>query len=176
MRYAPLEELYARSDVITLHCPLTRQTHHLIDRASLAKVKKGVMLINTGRGGLIDTQALIEALKSGRVGSAGLDVYEEESEVFFEDFSNQVLGDDVLARLMTFSNVLITSHQAFFTREALTNIAATTLSSVADFFAGRPLANQICYHCGKGACRKQARGRCFGGRCGRGVMGTRLDG
>ena len=121
------------------------------------------MIVNTGRGGLIDTKALIEALKSGKVGSAGLDVYEEESEYFFEDFSMQVLTDDVLARLLTFSNVLITSHQGFFTREAIRNIAQTTLDSIRDFLYGKPLKNEICYRCGedKNTCRKKQTGRCF---------------
>ncbi len=159
--YVELDKLYAQSDVISLHCPLTRDTHHIINKDSLAKMKDGVMIVNTGRGGLIDTKALIDALKSGKVGSAGLDVYEEESEYFFEDFSTQVLSDDVLARLLTFSNVLITSHQGFFTKEALTKIAQTTLQNIRDFFDGKPLENEICYHCCDGTCRKKEKGRCF---------------
>jgi D-lactate dehydrogenase len=119
------------------------------------------MIINTGRGGLIDTKALIKSLKSGKVGTAGLDVYEEESEFFFEDFSSQVLTDDVLARLLTFSNVLITSHQGFFTKEAMTNIAVITLENIRDFFTGGPLKNEICYRCGLPECAKKINGRCF---------------
>lgn len=161
VRYAPLDEIYAQSDIISLHCPLNRETYHLVNAGSIAAMKRGVMIINTGRGGLIDAKALIDALKTGKVGAAGLDVYEEESEYFFEDFSTQVLEDDVLARLLTFNNVLLTSHQGFFTREALTNIAGTTLSSIRDFVDGAPLKNEICYRCGDGVCRKKQSGRCF---------------
>jgi len=163
VEYVELKKLYADSDVISLHCPLSRDTYHIIDKRSLAKMKDGVMIVNTGRGGLIDTVALIDALKSGKVGSAGLDVYEEESEYFFEDFSTQVLTDDVLARLLTFSNVLITSHQGFFTREAIRNIAQTTLDNIREFLAGKPLKNEICYRCGedRDTCTKKRTGRCF---------------
>ena len=159
--YVDLAELYVKSDVISLHCPLTQDTYHIVNEESLGKMKDGVMIVNTGRGGLIDSKALIGALKSGKVGAAGLDVYEEESEYFFEDFSTQVLGDDVLARLLTFSNVLITSHQGFFTREALRNIARTTLENIRDFLEGKPLKNEICYRCGQDSCRKKETGRCF---------------
>ena len=161
VRYASLDEIYAQSDIISLHCPLNRDTYHLINAGSIAKMKDGVMIINTGRGGLIDAKALIDALKTSKIGAAGLDVYEEESEYFFEDFSTQVLEDDVLARLLTFSNVLLTSHQGFFTREALTNIAKTTLDSVRAFVSGAALKNEICYRCGDGVCRKKKSGRCF---------------
>jgi len=133
----------------------------LIDARAMARMKDGVMIINTGRGKLIDTKALIRALKKGKVGAAGLDVYEEESEYFFEDLSSQVIGDDVLARLLTFPNVLITSHQGFFTREALTHIARTTLRNVDDFLRGRSLENEICYRACKKGCRKKREGRCF---------------
>ena len=143
LRYVDLAELYSRSDIISLHVPLTPQTHHLIDAKALARMKRGVFLINTGRGALIDSRALIAALKSGHVGAAGLDVYEEEEGVFFQDLSNQVLQDDVLARLLTCPNVLITSHQAFLTREALVNIAETTLANVRAFERGEPLVNQV---------------------------------
>jgi D-lactate dehydrogenase len=159
--YVDLEKLYVLSDVISLHCPLTPDTYHIINKDSLDKMKNGVMIVNTGRGRLIDTKALIDALKSGKVGAAGLDVYEEESEYFFEDFSTQVIGDDVLARLLTFSNVLITSHQGFFTREALQNIARTTLENIREFLDGKPLKNEICYRCGEDFCRKKESGRCF---------------
>ena len=161
VKYVDLAELYVKSDVISLHCPLTHDTYHIVDEESLSKMKDGVMIVNTGRGGLIDTIALINALKGEKVGAAGLDVYEEESEYFFEDFSTQILGDDVLARLLTFSNVLITSHQGFFTREALWNIARTTLESIRDFLDGKPLKNEICYQCGQDNCKKKETGRCF---------------
>jgi len=158
--YVDLSELLRSADVISLHCPLTPQTRHLINKDTIGIMKAGVMIINTGRGELIDTQALIEALKSGKVGFAGLDVYEEESEYFFEDFSSSFIGDDVLARLLTFPNVLITSHQGFFTREAMQNIARTTLSNMKDFFDGGYLPNEICYRCGQ-TCRKKAQQKCF---------------
>jgi len=161
VRYVELDEFYQRAEVISLHCPLSRGTYHIINTESLAKMKDGVMIVNTGRGGLIDTKALIDALKSGKVGSAGLDVYEEESEYFFEDFSAQVLSDDILARLLTFSNVLITSHQGFFTKEAVGNIAQTTLQNIQDYFEQKPLKNEICYHCGGEVCQKKQSGRCF---------------
>ncbi|MBZ4421317.1 2-hydroxyacid dehydrogenase [Myxococcus sp. RHSTA-1-4] len=143
VRFVPLDELFATSDVISLHVPLTPGTHHLVDAAALARMKKGVVLINTGRGALIDSRALLAALKSGHIGGAGLDVYEEEEGVFFQDLSGQVLQDDVLARLLTFPNVLVTSHQAFLTHEALANIAETTLASVRAFEQGEPLVNEV---------------------------------
>ncbi len=145
--YVEPDELFGSSDIISLNCPLTKETEYLINRTSIAKMKKGVMIINTGRGKLIRTADLISALKSGKVGSAGLDVYEEESKFFFEDLSDRVLTDDVLARLLTFNNVIITSHQGFFTREALENIAATTLQNISDFFENKPLVNEVCYEC-----------------------------
>ncbi|MEM6439872.1 MAG: 2-hydroxyacid dehydrogenase, partial [Pseudomonadota bacterium] len=132
-RYAPLEELLERSDLITLQCPLTPQTHHLIDGDAIARMKPGVMLINTSRGAVVDAAALIVGLKEGRIGSVGLDVYEEEADLFFEDLSQTFIRDDVFARLLTFPNVLITGHQAFFTHEALTAIAETTLANIAAF-------------------------------------------
>lgn len=141
--WVTLDELYRASDVVSLHVPLTPSTRHMIDAAALAAMKPGALLINTGRGALIDSRALIQALKSGALGGAGLDVYEEEEGVFFKDLSNQVLQDDVLARLLTFPNVLITSHQAFLTHEALDNIARTTLASVAAFANGAPLVHAV---------------------------------
>ena len=138
-----LEKLYEESDIITLHCPLTLDNKHLIDEKAFSKMKKGVMLINTGRGGLIDTKALIDNLKSQKVGAAGLDVYEEEGTYFYEDFSFSIMKDDVLARLLSFSNVLITSHQAFFTSEALHNIANTTLENIREFNNNKPLKNEV---------------------------------
>ena len=134
---ATLDELYAESDIVTLHCPLTPQTHHLINDAALDRMKPGAMLINTSRGAVIDTRAVIEALKSGQLGSLGIDVYEEEENLFFQDLSDRVLQDDVLARLMTFPNVIVTGHQAFFTRDALEKIAATT-RPISTTAAGRP--------------------------------------
>lgn len=161
--YVDRETLYRESDIITLHCPLTPETQYIINAESIAKMKKGVMIINTSRGKLIDTKALIGGLKTGKVGYAGLDVYEEESEYFFEDYSGQIIEDDTLARLMSFNNVLITSHQAFFTKEALTNIAETTLANIRDYFDGKPLVNEICYQCGqdKKNCDKTKNGKCF---------------
>lgn len=143
IRYATLEEIYHEADILSLHVPLTPETRHLVDRTAFEKMKTGVTLINTGRGALIDTKSLIDALKKGKVAAAGLDVYEEEESVFFRDLSSLVLQDDVLARLLTFPNVVITSHQAFLTREALQNIARTTLESIADFEAGRELKNAV---------------------------------
>lgn len=138
--YVEMAELLARSDIVTLHCPLTPQTRHLIDQMAIARMKKGVMLINTSRGAGIDTQAVIAGLKSGQIGYLGLDVYEEEGDLFFENLSDQMIQDDVFARLLTFPNVLITGHQAFFTAEALGEIAATTIANISTFEAeGRPL-------------------------------------
>lgn len=141
--YTTLDELYHSSDIISLHCPLTEQTKYLINDYSISKMKDGVMIINTGRGQLIHTNALIEGLKNKKIGSAGLDVYEEESEYFYEDKSDRIIDDDVLARLLSFNNVIVTSHQAFFTREALANIAATTLENIRDFKNQKPLVNEV---------------------------------
>lgn len=141
--YVELQALYRAADVISLHVPLTPATHHMIDGHSLSVMKPGVVLLNTGRGALIDSRALIDALKRGAIGGAGLDVYEEEEGVFFRDLSDQVLQDDVLARLLTFPNVLVTAHQAFLTHEALAAIAEVTLASVTAFAFGHPLPNQV---------------------------------
>jgi len=141
--YVDLPRLYRESDVISLHVPLTPATHHLIDAHALAQMKQGVVLINTGRGALIDSRALIDALKKCHVGGACLDVYEEEEGIFFRDLSDRVLLDDVLARLLTFPNVLVTAHQAFLTAEALANIAETTLASVDAFERGEPLEHEV---------------------------------
>ncbi|MFO7657555.1 MAG: 2-hydroxyacid dehydrogenase [Bacteroidales bacterium] len=145
--YVGLDELFSRSDIISLNCPLTKETEYIINRHTIGKMKKGVMVINTGRGKLINTTHLIEALKSGKVGSAGLDVYEEESRYFFEDLSDRVLTDDVLARLLTFNNVIITSHQGFFTREAMYNIAETTMENIRFYLEGSELKNEVCKLC-----------------------------
>ncbi len=143
VRYVDLPELYRESDIVSLHVPLTPATQHMIDAAALAAMKPGVLLVNTGRGALIDSRALVQALKAGHLGAAGLDVYEEEEGVFFQDLSNRILEDDVLARLLTFPNVLVTSHQAFLTREALANIARVTLENVTAFERGEPLRNEV---------------------------------
>jgi D-lactate dehydrogenase len=143
VRYVPLDRLLAESDIITLHCPLLPATQHVIDARAIALMKPGVMLINTSRGGLIDTRAVIEGLKSGRIGYLGLDVYEEEEELFFEDFSSQIIQDDVFTRLLTFPNVLITGHQAFFTSNALEAIARVTIDNLSAFERGEKLANAV---------------------------------
>lgn len=143
VNYVPMAELFENCDVITLHCPLTQKTHHVIGVEALGKMKKGVMIINTSRGGLIDTKALIAGLKSGKVGSVGLDVYEEEAGLFFEDCSSRIINDDIFTRLLTFPNVLITGHQGFFTENALINIADTTLFNISQFLKGEFLKNEI---------------------------------
>ena len=150
--YVPLERLYRESDIISLHCPLTPENTHMIDARAIDAMKDGVILINTSRGRLVDTPALIEGLKSGHVRAAGLDVYEEEAGYFFEDRSDRVISDDVLARLMAIPTVLLTSHQAFLTTEALENIARTTLDNVLEFSEGRPLTNGICSGCVRKDC------------------------
>ena len=141
--YVSLDELYRESDTISLHCPLTDQTKYMIDKDSIDKMKEGVMIINTGRGQLINTNDLIEGLKEKKIAAAGLDVYEEEGEYFYEDKSDKIIDDDVLARLLSFNNVIVTSHQAFFTKEALHNIAETTLQNIEDFRCHRPLVNEV---------------------------------
>lgn len=143
VQYSTLDNLYQNSDIISLHCPLTKDTEYIINKESISKMKNGVMIINTGRGKLIDTNALIKGLKSKKIGYAGLDVYEEESEYFFEDHSNIVMNDDILARLLSFNNVIVTSHQAFFTKEALENIALTTLENINEFISGKTLTNEV---------------------------------
>lgn len=141
--YVTLDELYRESDIISLHCPLTEETRYMINKDSIEKMKDGVMIINTGRGRLINTNDLIEGLKEKKIAAAGLDVYEEEGEYFYEDKSDKIIDDDVLARLLSFNNVLVTSHQAFFTKEALHNIAETTLQNIDDFRHHRPLVNEV---------------------------------
>lgn len=141
--YTSLDELYHSSDIISLHCPLTDETKYLINDYSISKMKDGVMIINTGRGQLIHTNALIEGLKNKKVGYAGLDVYEEENEYFYEDKSDRIIDDDVLARLLSFNNVIVTSHQAFFTKEAMQNIAETTMQNIKDFETGKVLENEV---------------------------------
>lgn len=143
VEYVPLATLFASADIISLHCPLTPETHHLINAEAIAQMKDGVMIINTGRGRVVDTQAVIAGLKSGKIGRLGLDVYEEEEQLFFEDLSQGVIDDDQFMRLTTFHNVLITGHQAFFTAEALTNIAETTLANVDAFESGNGTMHRV---------------------------------
>ncbi len=150
IQYVSLEELFKASDIISLHCPLTRDTLHMIDRSAIAMMKPGVYLINTSRGALIDSEDLLEAIKEERIGGACLDVYEEETELFYEDMSYSIIQDDVLARIISMPNVIVTSHQAFLTKEALHNIAETTLSNCRDYFDNRALENEVCYQCSKG--------------------------
>jgi D-lactate dehydrogenase len=159
--YVTIEELCRTSDVISLHSPLTPETRHLINDRLLSLMKNDVVIINTGRGALIDTKALVKALKKGRIGGAGLDVYEEEEAYFFEDRSAVAIEDDVLARLLTFPNVIITGHQAFFTNEALSAIADTTLANIKGYVEQNILPNEICYNCGKKDCSKDKIKRCW---------------
>lgn len=143
VRYVDLDEALAGADIVTLNCPLVPETHHLIGERAIALMKRGVMLVNTGRGALVDTDAVLVALKTGQIGSVALDVYEEEGSLFFEDRSDEILDDDVFARLLTYPNVLITAHQAFLTHEALAAIAETTLSNIAAVLAGEPCPNAV---------------------------------
>ena len=143
VEFTNLPNLYAQSDIISLHCPLTPQTYHLINEESISEMKQGMMLINTSRGALIDGRAVIEGLKCEKIKYLGLDVYEEEGDLFFEDMSGKVIQDDVFMRLLSFNNVLVTGHQAFFTADALHNIARITLQNITDFQEGKPLANAV---------------------------------
>jgi D-lactate dehydrogenase len=142
-RYAEPGEIGAQADIVSLHCPLTPETYHIINADTLARAKRGALLVNTSRGGLIDTEAVIEALKSGQLGGVALDVYEQEANLFFRDLSSTIIADDVFQRLLSFPNVIITGHQAFFTQEAIATICETTLRSVSEFAAGQPLSNEI---------------------------------
>jgi len=141
VRYVPLKELLSKADIVSLHLPLTPKTRHLINDKNLSHMKPGAMLINTSRGALVDTRALISALEKGHLGSVGLDVYEEESHIFFQDLSDEIIPDDMITRLLTFPNVLVTGHQAFFTKEALNSIAETTIKNINDFAAGHENEN-----------------------------------
>ncbi|MBQ8605490.1 MAG: 2-hydroxyacid dehydrogenase [Clostridia bacterium] len=162
LEYVPLDTLFEKSDIISLHCPLTKETDRLISADAIEKMKKGVVIINTSRGRLIDAEALLEAIKSRKVGAACLDVYEEESDIFFEDFSGHIVEDDTLARLITMPNVIVTSHQGFLTSEALTNIAETTVSNIKEFFESGKCVNELCYRCGKiENCKKVRCEKCF---------------
>jgi len=159
VRYVELDELFAKSDIISLHCPLTEETYHIIDSDSLEKCKRGVVLLNTSRGALVDAEALLAGIKSRKVGAACLDVYEEESDFFFEDFSGHILEDDTLARLISMPNVIVTSHQAFLTEEALSNIAETTVNNIKGFFETARCPNELCYRYGSAEDCKT--GKCF---------------
>lgn len=143
IEYKSFDELLSESDIISLHCPLTPDTHHLFNRVAFANMKKGAMLINTSRGGLLNTSHAIEALKSGQLGYLGIDVYEQEENLFFKDLSESLIPDDLIERLMSFHNVLITPHQGFFTKEALDQIAITTIKNFTDFESGLPLENEV---------------------------------
>ncbi len=160
--YVSTDELFAQSDIISLHCPLNEESYHIISEKSIKLMKKGVVIVNTSRGALIDADALLEGIKERKVGAACLDVYEEEADIFFEDYSGHIIADDTLARLITMPNVIVTSHQAFLTEEALSNIAETTVSNIAEFFADGKCQNELCYHCGNiEECRKNRMGKCF---------------
>ena len=159
IRYVELSELFAKSHIISLHCPLTEETHHLINEEALAQCRKGVVLLNTSRGALVDAEALLSAIKSRKVGAACLDVYEEESDLFFEDNSGHIMEDDTLARLISMPNVIVTSHQAFLTEDALENIAETTCQNLTDFFKKGQCPNELCYRSGEAKDCKC--GKCF---------------
>ncbi|MBQ8185582.1 MAG: 2-hydroxyacid dehydrogenase [Clostridia bacterium] len=159
VRYVTLDELFTKSDIISLHCPLTDETYHVIDEAALDKCKRGVILLNTSRGAFVDAEALVAGIKSRKVGAACLDVYEEESDHFFEDKSGHILDDDTLARLISMPNVIVTSHQAFLTEEALSNIAETTVQNLVDLFEKGQCPNELCWRCeGAEDCKT---GKCF---------------
>ena len=161
--YVSLEELLEQSDIISLHCPLTDKTRHMINAEAIGKMKKGVVIVNTSRGALIDAEALLEGIKARKIGAACLDVYEEEADVFFEDRSGHILNDDLLSRLISMPNVIVTSHQAFLTEEALNNIAETTVSNILSCFEKDGMCdNELCYRCGNiEQCKKERKGKCF---------------
>ena len=159
VEYVELDRLFSESDIISLHCPLTDDTYHIIDAESLERCRRGVVIINTSRGALVDAEALLGAIKSRKVGAACLDVYEEESDLFFEDKSGHIMDDEVLARLISMPNVIVTSHQAFLTEEALENIAQTTTSNIAGFFEMKQCPNELCW---RGSSAEDCRdGKCF---------------
>ena len=163
IEYVTFEKLCEESDIISLHCPLTKESYHMINKESIQKMKDGVFLLNTSRGALIDSEDLMEGIRQKKIGAAALDVYEEETEFFYEDFSGQIINDTILTGLISMPNVLVTSHQAFFTNEALENIAETTLQNLSDYFQEKTLINEVCYHCAKdqNACHKQQNKSCF---------------
>ena len=159
VRYVSTDEIFEKSDIISLHCPLTEETYHIIGEEALKKCKRGVVILNTSRGALVDAEALLSAIKSRKVGAACLDVYEEESDFFFEDFSGHILEDDTLARLISMPNVIVTSHQAFLTEEALENIAETTVKNIVSIFKTNTCENELCFKCGAAEDTKNA--KCF---------------
>ena len=160
--YVSLDELFEKSDIISLHCPLTDETRHMIGGEAIAKMKKGVVIVNTSRGALVDAEALLEGIKARKVGAACLDVYEEEGNVFFNDYSGHIVSDDLLARLISMPNVIVTSHQAFLTEEALQNIAKTTIDNLLAFESGDQIPNELCYRCGNVEnCKKARKEKCF---------------
>ncbi len=163
IEYVSLDELFERSDVISLHCPLTDGTRHMINAEAIGKMKKGVVILNTSRGGLIDAEALLEGIKARKIGAACLDVYEEEADIFFEDRSGHILNDDLLSRLISMPNVIVTSHQAFLTEEALNNIAETTVRNIVSCFENDGVCdNELCYRCGNiERCKKERKEKCF---------------
>ena len=162
LNYVELDEIWEKADIISFHCPLTDETKHMVNKDTIAKMKKGIVLVNTSRGALIDSEALLEGIKNRHIGAACLDVYEEESDVFFHDFSGHIINDDTLARLISMPNVIVTSHQAFLTKEALNNIANTTLSNINQFNAEGRCDNELCYKCIKfGKCPKEHKEKCF---------------
>ena len=163
IEYVTLDELFRRSDVISLHCPLTDEMRHLIDRAAIEKMKKGVVILNTSRGALIDAEALLEGIKDRKVGAACLDVYEEEADIFFEDRSGHIMDDELLSRLISMPNVIVTSHQAFLTQDALDHIAQTTVNNILSFYNNDGICdNELCYRCGNiERCKSERKQRCF---------------
>ena len=163
LNYVTLDEIFEKSDIISLHCPLTPETRHLINEDSIKKMKKGVSIINTSRGALIDTNALLKGITDRIIGDASLDVYEEEGELFYEDKSGHIMNDDTLLKLIAMPNVIITSHQAFLTHEALENIADTTTQNIINFFGDNFVTdNEVCYHCGNEQnCQKKRKQKCF---------------
>ena len=163
IEYVSLDALFERSDIISLHCPLTDETRHMIGADAIGRMKKGVVIVNTSRGGLIDAEALLEGIKARKIGAACLDVYEEEADIFFEDRSGHILNDDLLSRLISMPNVIVTSHQAFLTEEALNNIAETTVNNILSCFENDGVCdNELCYRCGNiEQCKRERKQKCF---------------
>ena len=163
IKYVALDDLFAQSDIISLHCPLNDGTFHTINADAIAKMKKGVVIVNTSRGALIDAEALLDGIKSRKIGAACLDVYEEEADIFFEDRSGHIMDDELLSRLISMPNVIVTSHQAFLTEEALANIADTTVNNIKSYFERDGICdNELCYRCGNiERCKKERKERCF---------------
>ena len=162
INYVELDNLLANSDIISFHCPLNEESYHLINGESIKRMKKGVIILNTSRGAIIDSEALLEGIKERKIGAACLDVYEEESDIFFNDYSGHIVNDDTLARLITMPNVLVTSHQAYLTEEALNNIAEITVDNIKAFEAGEGCENELCYSCGQiENCKSKRNKKCF---------------